>query len=61
MGSNEGLETVVKLLFERDDIDAHSKNIDGVTLLSHATMNGYEAIIKLLSKDDDVKAGSYNN
>jgi ankyrin repeat protein len=54
----QGLETIVKLHFERDDVDAHSKNIGGVTLLSHAAMNGYEAIVKLLIKGGDVKAGS---
>jgi ankyrin repeat protein len=39
---------VVKLLVERDDVAADSKDNDGQTPLSRAAWGGHEAVVKLL-------------
>ena len=51
-------ETVVKLLVERNDVDADSKDENGRTPLSWAGAGGHEAVVKLLAERDDVKADS---
>jgi len=38
----------VKLLLERDDVAADSKDNDGRTPLSSAAAEGHEAVVKLL-------------
>ena len=45
MGGNEA---VVKLLVERDDVAANSKDKDGRTPLWWAAAGGHEAVVKLL-------------
>ena len=49
---------MVKLLLERDDVDAESKDKYGKTPLLGAAINGHETIVKLLIDRDDVAAGS---
>ncbi|KAF2186011.1 hypothetical protein K469DRAFT_573971, partial [Zopfia rhizophila CBS 207.26] len=43
-----GHEALAKLLVERDDVEADSKDNDGRTPLSWATLIGNEAVAKLL-------------
>jgi ankyrin repeat protein len=47
---------VVKLLVERDDVDADSKDKDGRTPLSYAVEGRYEAVVQLLVDRDDIDA-----
>ncbi|KAI9781824.1 MAG: hypothetical protein M1816_002174 [Peltula sp. TS41687] len=51
-----GHEAVVKLLVERDDVDADSRDNSGPTPLSGATENGHEAVVELLLARNDVEA-----
>ncbi|KAI9843643.1 MAG: hypothetical protein M1837_006225 [Sclerophora amabilis] len=53
-----GHEAVVKLLVERDDVEAESKDKYGWRPLSHAARGGHEAVVKLLVERDDVEADS---
>jgi ankyrin repeat protein len=43
-----GHEAVVKLLVERDDVEADSKDQYGLTPLLWAAESGHEAVVKLL-------------
>ena len=43
-----GHEAVVKLLVERGDVEANSKDDSGQTPLSYAAEDGHEAVVKLL-------------
>lgn len=43
-----GHETVVKLLVDRDDVEADLKDIDSQTPLWEAAGNGHKAVAKLL-------------
>ena len=43
-----GHEAVVKLLADRDDVEADSKDQWGRTALSHAVENGHVGVVKLL-------------
>ncbi|KFZ00714.1 hypothetical protein V500_00962, partial [Pseudogymnoascus sp. VKM F-4518 (FW-2643)] len=56
--AEKGDEAVVKLLVERDDVVADSKDKDGRTALSWAAESGHEAVVKLLVERDDVVADS---
>lgn len=47
-----------RLLVERDDVEADSKDNDGRTPLSRAAWGGREAVVKLLLERDDVEADS---
>jgi ankyrin repeat protein len=50
---------VVKLLVDRDDVEADSKDSRyGRTPLSWAARYGHEAVVKLLVNRDDIEAGS---
>ena len=49
---------MVKLLVERDDIEADSKDSYGWTPLSRAAQQGHETVVKLLVERDDVEADS---
>ena len=51
-----GHEGVVRLLAEREDVEADSKNKDGNTPLSCAAINGHEGVVRLLAERDDVEA-----
>jgi len=51
----------VKLLAERDDVGADSKDLYGQTPLSYAAGGGHEAVVKLLVERDDVAADSTDN
>jgi len=54
-----GHEAVVKLLVERGDVEADSKdNYYGQTPLSWAAGSGHEAVVKLLVERGDVEANS---
>jgi hypothetical protein len=53
-----GHEAVVRLLVERDDVEADSKDEDGQTPLSYAAAHGHEAVVRLLVERDDVEADS---
>ena len=48
----------MKLLVERDDVEADSKDTSGRTPLSQAAENGHKAVVKLLVDRDDVEANS---
>jgi hypothetical protein len=54
--AEHGHEAVVKLLVERDDVEADSKNRCGQTPLSRAAENGHEAVVRLLVERNDVEA-----
>jgi hypothetical protein len=47
-------EAVVKLLVERDNVEADSKENHGQTPLSRAAADGHEAVVKALLARDDV-------
>jgi hypothetical protein len=47
-GAREGHEAVVRLLVEQDDIEADSKDEDGMMPLSLALEQGHEAVFRLL-------------
>jgi ankyrin repeat protein len=49
---------VVRLLVERDNVEADSKDRDGQTLLSLAAERGHEAVVRLLVERDDVDPDS---
>lgn len=51
-------EAVVKVLIERDDVDADSKDNAGRTPLSYAAWNGRKALVKLLLEAGKVDADS---
>ena len=51
-----GHETAVKLLLERNDIEADVKDKWGETPLSWAAARGHETVVRLLLERDDVKA-----
>jgi hypothetical protein len=59
--AGSGHEAVVKLLVERDDVEADSRDNNGQTPLSWAARRGREAIVKLLVERDDVEADSRDN
>lgn len=52
---------MVKLLAERDDVDANSKDNRGRTPLRMAARRGHEAVVKLLVERNDVDADSKDN
>ncbi|KAI9828700.1 MAG: hypothetical protein M1832_001803 [Thelocarpon impressellum] len=56
--AESGHEAVVKLLVDRDDVEADSKDKYGLTPLSRAAESGNEAVVKLLVDRDDVEADS---
>jgi ankyrin repeat protein len=56
--AEHGHEAIVKLLWNRDDVAADSKDINGRTPLSWAAGNGHEIVVKLLLSRDDVIADS---
>ena len=56
--AERGQEAVVKLLVERDDVEADSKDIHGQTPLSRVAERGQEMVMKLLVKRDDVETDS---
>ncbi|KAI9764109.1 MAG: hypothetical protein M1840_008669 [Geoglossum simile] len=47
--NKRGHEAVVRLLFEHEDIDVNFKDIEGLTPLSCAAINGHEAVVQLLT------------
>jgi Ankyrin repeats (3 copies)/Ankyrin repeats (many copies) len=53
-----GHEAVVRLLVDRDDVEADSKDRYDQTPLSWAAANGHEAVVRLLVDRDDVEAES---
>ena len=53
-----GHEAVVRLLVERDDVEADSKDEDDRTPLWRAAANGHEAVVRLLVERDNVEADS---
>ena len=54
----QGHTAVVKLLLDRDDVVADSRNKNGWTPLSLAAAEGHTAVVKLLLDRDDVVADS---
>ena len=54
--AQNGHEAVVKLLVERDDVEADSKNTKRWTPLCWAALNGHEAVAKVLLGREDVEA-----
>jgi ankyrin repeat protein len=48
LASQNGHETVVKLLLETGTVDVGSKDENGQTPLSLASQNGHETVVKLL-------------
>ena len=53
-----GHEAVVRLLVERDDVEADLKDQRGRTPLWGAAVSGHEAVVRLLVERDDVEADS---
>jgi ankyrin repeat protein len=49
---------VVKLLVEREEVEADSKDEDGRAPLSYTAVRGHEAVVKLLVERDEVEADS---
>ena len=58
--ARNGHEAVVKLLVERDDVEANCEDRYGQTPLSWAARRGHEAMVKLLVERDDVEADRKN-
>ena len=58
LAASNGHEAVVKLLVDRDDVAADSKDRSGRTPLLLAAWDGHEAVVKLLVDRDDVAADS---
>jgi hypothetical protein len=56
--AENGHEAVIRLLVDRDDVEADSKDKYGRTPLWRAAGNGHEAVVKLLVDRDDVEADS---
>lgn len=56
--AENGHNAAVKLLIERDDVEADSRDEEGRTPLSYAAESGYDAVVKLLIERDDVEADS---
>ena len=56
-----GHEAVAKLLVERDDVEADSKDWYGWTPLSRAAAYRHEAVVKALLARDDVGLGFKDN
>ncbi|KAF8417386.1 hypothetical protein EV426DRAFT_376156 [Tirmania nivea] len=57
--AENGHKDVVRLLVEREDVDADSKNKSGRTPLSYAAENGHkDAVVRLLVEREDVDADS---
>ncbi|KAI9824247.1 MAG: hypothetical protein M1832_002054 [Thelocarpon impressellum] len=54
----EGHEAIVRLLVDRDDVEADAKDQDGRTPLWWAAWGGHEGIVRLLVDRDDVEADS---
>ena len=52
----DGHVAVMKLLLERDDVAANSRNHEHYTPLDLAVLGEHEAVVKLLLKRDEVKA-----
>jgi ankyrin repeat protein len=52
----KGHEAVVRLLLERESVDADSKNEDDRTPLSWAAAKGHEAVVRLLLERESVDA-----
>ncbi|KAF8458748.1 hypothetical protein BDZ91DRAFT_800171 [Kalaharituber pfeilii] len=55
----EGHVALVRLLVDREDVDADLKDNYGGTPLSWAATRGHEAIVRLLVERGDVNAGSF--
>ena len=53
-----GHEGIVKLLLERKEVNPHSSDNNGQTLLSRAAKNGHEGIVKLLLQCKEVNPNS---
>jgi ankyrin repeat protein len=57
LAASFGLTKIVRLLLEREGVDADSKDSDGGTPLSRAAFNGHEAVVRLLlEKGADITA-----
>ncbi|KAL2841364.1 ankyrin [Aspergillus pseudodeflectus] len=56
-----GHEAVVRLLLDRQDVKADSKDNDGLTPISFAAGGGHEAVVRLLLDRQDVDADSKDN
>jgi hypothetical protein len=56
--AENGHEAVVRLLVEREDVEADSKDNHNQTPLSWAAENGHEAVVRLLVEREDVEADS---
>jgi ankyrin repeat protein len=54
--SREGNDIAVRMLLSRDDIDANSKDIGGVTPLMEAAENGHEAVVQSLLRRSEVNS-----
>jgi len=55
LAAQNGHETVVRLLLEREDVEVNSReDKGGVTPLSWAACNGHEAAVRLLLERDDI-------
>ena len=56
--ASRGHESVVRLLLERNDVDANSKDKDAQTPLTLAAIGGHENAVRLLLERNDVDANS---
>lgn len=54
----DGYEALVKLLLDRGDVEADSKDKGGRTAMLQATENGHETVAKLLVDRADIEADS---
>lgn len=61
IAAREGHEVIVKLLLNRNDVDANHKDHWGNTPLSLATMGGHKAVIEMLINREDTKLNSEND
>jgi ankyrin repeat protein len=56
MSPGPGKKSLVRLLADRDDVEADSKDNNGQTPPGWAAAKGHEAVVRLLIARDDVKA-----
>ncbi|MCJ1315728.1 hypothetical protein MMC15_001048 [Xylographa vitiligo] len=58
VGAHFGHDAIVRLLLDREDVDANSRDRFGLTALSVAAREGHEATISLLLKQKDIQVNS---
>ena len=61
LAAQAGCTGTVKLLIEREDVEADLKDNRGYTALMLAAESGYEGIVELLLEREDIDSAAKNN